>query len=266
MPLRKAEGIVLRNRNLGEADKIITVFTREYGKIQFVAKGVRKAKSKLVGGTTLFAYGQYFYYQRTEHKLGVLCQYALKESFRELREDLPKIAYAAYLVELVDEMLPEDEANERVFVLLLTTMHLLKTQDPVLLLRIFELRLLAILGLVPRLDRCAECGAVIGDEAELRFSARLGGIVCENCMQADPFAMRFSGETRKLMELFLRINLQKLTSVRVSPLARQEMEKLLRVYLNFQLEKRLKSVDFMHTISQMNKEGGITDGNDAGKD
>jgi len=265
MPLRKAEGIVLRNRQLGEADKIITLFTREYGKTNMVAKGVRKAKSKLVGGTPIFTYGQYMYHQSRENKLGVLCQYALKEPFRALREDLKKLAAAAYVVELADEMLPEAEVNERAFILLLTTLHLLQSQDAAIVLRVYEMRLLAILGLQPHLEDCAECGLALERAGDFRFSPRLGGIVCQACARQDAFAMRLSRETVRMLQQFLRVNLQKLSILRPSPTAQREAERVLRAYISFQLEKKLKSIDFLRAVDEITTKGEMLDGNRPGE-
>lgn len=200
MALYKAEGIVLRTRNLGEADKIATLFTYERGKVDAVARGVRRPRSQFVGVSQAFTHGRYLLY-KGKKDLDTMRQGEIVRSFGTLREDLHKMAYASYVSELVDRMTELNDPHPDVFALLLSVQQLLASADEFeLSARWFEMQLMHRLGFQPHLDGCVQCG---GDVAR-SFSAELGGLLCENCRAADVEAVRLDEETLEVMRYLAR--------------------------------------------------------------
>ena len=152
MALYKTEGIVLRTRNLGEADRIITLYTREHGKVEGVDRGSRRVRRGLMGGTQLFTHGRYMLY--SGRSLETVSQAEIKRSFVGLRDDLVKLAHASYIAELLDVSLEPGEPSEDLFVLLQESFVAIDDGlSPALVSRWYELRLMDLLGYQPEFAR-----------------------------------------------------------------------------------------------------------------
>src|SRR5947208_15843140 len=154
----KAQAIVLRRISFGETDRILTLFTREYGKLSAIAKGARRSVSRLAAATEplthsrmLLAVGQ---------NLDVLTQGEVREAFHEIRKDLTKISYASYFAELVNASVEERQPHQDLFDLPLSGFYMLERTDvPDLVARMFELQALRLLGYQPELRRCVRDAA-----------------------------------------------------------------------------------------------------------
>ncbi len=252
MPLYKTEGIVLHQFDLGEADRIITYYTRDRGKVKAVAKGVRRARSSLAGSTQLFTYADLLIY--SGKSLDRLNQTDIKESFSKLREDLFRMAYGTYVLDLVRETTFEEDSNEGIFVLLLKTLYLLVTEEDLeIIMRIFELRMMRLLGFQPVLEYCQQCTNPIG-ENNLQFHLGAGGIVCSNCSkEISGSTVSISRGTIEIMKHFLNSNYRQLKKLKVSEYARREMEQVIEPFVHYHLDHRLKSLDFLKSIKKMGK-------------
>src|SRR4030043_1786659 len=149
----KTEAIVLRQRKLGEADKIVTLFTPNYGKLEAVAKGVRRPKSRLAGHLEVLTYTSAMLAQG--RNLDVVTQAQAIESFAPLREDLDRLSRALYAAELVDRFSPEGAESFHIFQLLLTTLRRLAGDaGGDIALRHFEMELLHLAGFPPQVQHC----------------------------------------------------------------------------------------------------------------
>ena len=175
------EGIILRRRNLGEADSIFTVFSDGEGKFDAIAKGVRKAKSRMRGHLEpltrtrmLVARGR---------TLDVFAQAETVASYRLLREDLERGAAALYCAELVDRFTAERMEHPGLYRLILEVLDALEGGAPAHVVRYFELQLLANMGYEVHLDTCAVCGSRLEPEDAL-LSPAAGGLVCYGCRAA----------------------------------------------------------------------------------
>ncbi len=174
----RAEGIVLRRRNIGEADSIFTVFSDELGKFEGVARGVRKARSHMRGHLEPLTHSRMLLARgRT---LDVFTQAETVESFRGLRDDLDRSAAGLSCAELVDRFTAPHVEQPGLFALLAAVLEGLAAGAPVHLVRYFELHLLAMTGYELQIDGCALCGARL-PEAETLLSAEAGGLVCGSC-------------------------------------------------------------------------------------
>ena len=181
----RAEAITLRRSNLGEADRIVTLFTREFGKRRAVAKSVRRTKSRLAGHIELFTHSDV--YLAFGRNLDILKQATAIEIFPILSEDLKSFARVSWAAEIVDRLTPDGEPDPALFSLLLQSIRLLAVvrNSSSMHLRQFELHALKILGYLPHLESCVNCGEELSEVQNL-FSPSLGGIVCHTCNLDEP--------------------------------------------------------------------------------
>jgi DNA repair protein RecO (recombination protein O) len=181
MALLEIEGIVIKEINFGEADKIITIFSREKGKIQGCAKGARRPKSPLVSSTQLFSYNSYILFKGKN--LYNINQGELIESFYNIRENLEKLYCSFYIIELISDVIEEGSPNEELLNLLLNTLYILSNTDKNILMvkTVFELRMLRILGFLPNVICCTKCNE---EFEEYLFNSNMGGIVCKECVKS----------------------------------------------------------------------------------
>lgn len=248
MALYRTEATVLRTRNLGEADKILTLFTRERGKVSAVARGSRRPRNHLMGISQPFTHGAFLIFRGKN--LDSISQGTIIDAWQYLREDLLKMAYASYIVELVDRLTEEYDPNERVYLLLIAVLGELKTDDlEDRLTRFFELHFLRLIGIEPQLERCVGCDEIMtAGGHQLRFSAREGGILCPNCQGSRTDALPLSQAAYQAMKWLSFAKLDRLTVLQMPRAVESEIEEVLRSFINFHLQRPLKSLEFLYTI------------------
>jgi len=181
MPLRETEAIVLRTYRLGEADKIVSVFTRQWGKLRAVATGARRTKSRY--GSTLepLSYVRLWLFERENRDLLRMNSAELLESFFEMQKDFRVQVAAQFVAEVAERYMPEREVNERAFRLLLAVLRAFKRSGEVdRPLLYFDYWLLRLEGFLPDLERCAECGQALGEEPGY-YGKGSEGLLCIRC-------------------------------------------------------------------------------------
>ncbi|NLJ33348.1 MAG: DNA repair protein RecO [Firmicutes bacterium] len=246
MSLYRVEAVVLNHRYFGEADKIVTLYSREKGKLKAVARGSRRPRNRLLAGTQPYSHTEFLLF--SGKGLDQISQCELKESFYTLREGLEEMTAAAYVAELYDVLIEEGEGNEELFYLLLCVLHLLiGAKDIDLVLRFFELRFLSLLGYRPQLIRCAHCDGHLEKE-QLKISSRLGGLLCPHCWGQDEQARPVCPGTVEMLKQLLLISPSRLRVLRAGAKVRREMEAALRAYLEFRLPRELKSQRFLSLL------------------
>lgn len=249
MPLVKTRGVVIKQINLGEADKIITLFTDKMGKIQAVAHGARKPKSKLLSSTQNFCYGEYVLYKGKS--LYTINQAEIIQSFQELLDDLYTLTYVSYMLELVDVLTQNDETNIELFALLLKCMYLMtdKSVDRELLVRAFEIKSMAISGYMPNLYECSVCRD--DNIREYIFSSKFGGLVCRECSKGDGASIKSDASTIGIMRYIMKCNIENIRTVKVSSGNKDEMKKILENYIKYYLDRKFKSLEFLNNIKSV---------------
>ncbi|RYD04095.1 hypothetical protein N752_16060 [Desulforamulus aquiferis] len=239
------DAIVLKSRDMREADKILTLFSLQRGKQRVVAHGVAKPKSTKRGAVQPFCYSSLLMHKGRD--LDSISQADLKESFTELRYDLDRLSFAAQMAELADGFTEEGEPNQATFALLLSTLYVIAKGDAELALRFFEARLLALSGFLPELDFCSECGQPLR-EAKVNFEQQLGGFVCRECISTTGVKATFNRGSLEVLKTLYRWDLSKLHQLKVSDIIRKELKGLLRAYIEYHLEKRLKTAEFLDRL------------------
>lgn len=176
MPQLKGEGLVLRSYNLGEWDRLLLILVAGHGKVRAVAKGARKVQSRFASVTQPFSHLRFTLYQGKS--LYTLSQVEMVEGFRPLRENLDKIVFGLYMMELVDLSLVDGQSHDDILSLLTACLHILcHSERHELLLAFFTLRLLSRLGFAVSVEHCMECGSKAGQKLVLAAP----GFLCPTC-------------------------------------------------------------------------------------
>ena len=258
MALYSATAIVLRRIPLGEKDKIITLFTRERGKVRAVAKGARKTTSRLAGGSEplmlikgMFSEGK---------SLDILSQCEVRESFSILRKDYDRYLRATYACELLDKLTEENDPEEQAFELLLSTLYTLqRAMMPDLALHAFELKLLALIGYEPQLGGCVSCDREWGEFVwPQTFSPALGGVLCEGCSKSarDETVPCPPKATWLLETLAGSSDPKALAALTTEPETLDMVNRVLRAHLRLRLERVVKSTEFLDALRLTEGGGG----------
>lgn len=244
--LQKCEGIVIRTTDYGETNKIITIYTREWGKIGVMARGAKKPNSRLSSITQLFTHG-YFLVQRGSG-LGSLQQGEIATSLRSIGEDIFLTAYASYIVELTDKCTEEKKPNPFHFELLLQTLNYMNEgYEPDILMNIYEMKMLNVMGLYPVLNQCSVCGSTDG---HFSFSIREGGFICHRCLEKDPYHFKLSPATVKLLRLFYYFDLSRLGNISVKSETKAELKNVIDSYYEEYSGLHLKTKKFLNSMDQ----------------
>ncbi len=246
--LYHTDAIILRRTDFGEADRLLTVFTPQRGKLRLMAKGVRKTTSRKAGHIELFMLTNMLV--ACGHTWDVISQAETLQAYRGLREDLEKTSQAYYLAELVDSFTEERDVNAPLFELLAFTLaRLSHLADIFLLLRYFELHILSLTGFQPQLHFCLVCNQPLAP-TENYFHFGDGGMLCPEHGQARPHAKMIPLPVLKVLRFLQTQPWEKVADLQLNPQTCQHVEALLLSYITFLLEHRLKSVDFIRRLQR----------------
>jgi len=242
---QRTDALVLKSFDLRETDQIITLFSRELGKIPVVAKGVKKPQSTLRGLVQPFCYSQFYITRSGEMYL--ITQGRINEFFGNIREDLDKTLQALYILELLDKSTVDRDPNQPLLNLNLQVLRYMEDNpaSPICL-RFFEIKLLNLVGFAPVLDRCCRCNQV---ENLTYFSRSSGGAVCSSCaagVEANRVLPAALAALRTLQHNPITI----IPRLRLSPQVLEQMEKVLEDYLEFYLERKLNLKKVMRTLKK----------------
>ena len=242
----RTEAIVLRRTDFGEADRLLTVFTPGRGKLRLVAKGVRKPTSRKSGHVELFSHGQFMV--AVGRDLDILTQAETLEPFLPLREDLLRTTYAYYVAELADAFTAERDENGPLFRLLIDAFGwLCVAGDLALAARYYELHLLGLVGYQPQLFACVGCRNPLEPEASY-LSAADGGVLCPRCGSDWIGAAELSVNALKVLRFLQTRGWETCRLLRLNPSTQVEIERVMNAYITYHLERKLKSVDFIHRL------------------
>ena len=246
MPVYKAEAIVLRQQPLGEADRIVTLFSREFGKLRAAAKGARRPTSRLGGRIEPFTYARLLLARgRT---LDVIAQAEIVRAFAGVRADLVRSAHAAYVAELVDRGLPERDRHEEVFELTRGALEALEragNDGAEMTVLQFALRLTGVLGYQPETESCVECGRRLprgrGGAEPWAFSSLRGGVLCAACRVQDAEAVSASPGALAAVDYLIQAPGHQSARIRITPAQRGELSRLVQLHLEHRLETKLRA-------------------------
>ncbi len=258
------EGVILKHTDLGEADRILTLFTPRKGKLRVVAKGVRRPVSKKSGHLELLCHSQV--HVALGRNLDIITQAQNIENYSHLRTELWHMTCGFYLAELVERFIEDDTVHLDVYNLLLEALRSLeddarqlhqqreqgitinaeRERDRTkLLLRYFEVYLLSFVGYEPVLRTCAHCNVELRPE-ENGFSPALGGALCPNCSHL--WAQSLSVNALKVLRVLQRTEWAHVPTFHLDARLQAEIEHAMHGLLRFHLERDLKSWSFLEML------------------
>lgn len=237
MKIVKTKGIIIAEHNVSDFDKMLTILTPNLGKITCIAKGSRKPKSLLLAGTQLLCFGEYMLYKASDNYSMNSCE--IIELFYNIRIDLDKLQYAAYITKIVNDVTTENQNNYRVLQLYLNTLYVIAQTDKDLkmITSIFRLRLMSIIGFRPQIEECIMCKT---KEQLAFFSIRDSGFKCKACAKQDGGAIEISETTKDAIRYIVLSDAKKLYSFTVPEDTQKELEIISKLYLTDKLEKEYK--------------------------
>jgi len=252
MPPYTTEAIVLRTYNYSESSKIVTLYTKTFGKCKVIAKGARRPKSRLRGHLETATHVMVVFYKKDGRELHTLSQSELITPFQEMQFDPERFAYLNAICELLDRLTPLEEESGAIYHLLLESLRMMqtiRTGKLDTLLWFFELWLLSCLGFQPELHSCVCCrGEVDGRRKGLSLSK--GGVLCQGCALNDEEAYALSPESLAFLSHLQRIKIENVARVQISAKAAAEVDTLLHAFLKYHTDdhREIQSLRILSSI------------------
>ncbi len=244
----QTEAIIIKRVKLGEADKILTLYTPHSGKIQAVAKGVRRPKSKLAGHLELLTHSQIWLARG--RNLDTVTGAQTITSFLPLKSDLWLTSCALYITELANQFTADHIENSPLFKLLLETLeHLCEDSDKELVLRYYEINMLSQVGYRPQLEHCVLCNQALMPTTN-SFSSAAGGMLCSNCAQSEFSTRPLSVNTLKVLRFLQNNDWTVSNRLKVDQTLSRGLEAVMKDYLRYLLEREVKSAAWLDTLRE----------------
>jgi DNA repair protein RecO (recombination protein O) len=241
----QTEAVIIKKTKLGEAGRILTLYTPHLGKIQAVAKGVRRPRSKMAGHLELLTHSQVSLARG--RNLDTITGSQTINSFLPLKTDLDLTAYALYATELVNQFTADNVEDYPLFQLLVATLQSLSQGgDNDLILRYFELHLLDMVGYRPQLEHCVTCKSALKDATNL-FSPGAGGMLCAGCRQSQ-LSYPLSENARKVLLLLQNNDYSTVSGLEIDRELSRQLEMVMRNYLRYLLEREVKSTAWLDSL------------------
>jgi DNA repair protein RecO (recombination protein O) len=248
---RRSDAVILRTRDHGESDRLVTFFSSVQGKLTGIAKGARRSKRRFVHTLEPLSLVHLTYVERGPSSLVRIEASEFRNPFTALRQDLARFGYASLGAELILELAPEREANPVFFALLAQYLERLEAGgDPEALALLFQTRILSLSGFGPNLQRCAGCGHEPAAPGPWYFSTSQGVLYCPAHRSGGGTAPLSPG-TILLLRQAQRLPLEKLWRLRFHRQSRAESRALLLGLIRHHLEKDLKSLSVLQQIGAL---------------
>lgn len=244
--LYRTEALILHRIDFGEADRLLNVFTPRLGRLRLLAKGVRKPSSRKAGHVEPFTHVNLLVARGKT--FDIVSQAEVVEPFRRIHEQLERTSLAFYVAELITSFTEEHDENAPLFDLAYATLtRLCDARDPVLALRFFELRALGLLGYAPQLHFCVACQLPLEPGANY-FDPGAGGVLCPRHGEGVRTALPLALPTFKVLRYMQTQPWDKVAGFQLKPETHLDVESVLQRFAVHVLERRLKSVEFIHRL------------------
>ncbi|OGX18211.1 MAG: DNA repair protein RecO [Omnitrophica WOR_2 bacterium RBG_13_44_8b] len=248
MSIHKTEAIVLNRRDFRETSTIADFFTRDFGKISGLLKGIRGDPAKFASNLEIFSHNEIIFYRKRNSSLHLVSQADKRNNFDNIRHDIARTGLGCFMMELLGAIMPQEDKNEDIFDLTMNCLRELEvTRNYDKIMTIFKIKILHLCGFKPHLDSCVTCGGRILGLS--KFSLMLGGLLCPKCYPKDNAARSiFRGTVASILHIEkndFRNNL----NLGLNPQIKKELELILNAFLNFHLERELKSQKVLNKLA-----------------
>jgi DNA repair protein RecO (recombination protein O) len=260
--LIKTEAIVLAAMKYRDTSKIVTFYTKEYGKLKGIAKGARTAKNKFGSALEPMTYSMLVIYKKEHRDLHLISQCDAIKSFKNLSDNLERMTAALAVIELIHQVTHHEERNPALFDLLYETMDALNTSSKncISYLQAFRFRLAALFGYAPDFEICSTCGNPLmngGSEKQFAFQIARGAVFCNRCItpsdssvqrEEDDAFISISTQVLQIVRRLIHAQMNSLGNLEFDVQVGNQIDELLRLYLRFHFEglKPLRSTELIH--------------------
>ena len=246
MKTETSPAIILRTREVGESDLIVTFFTADKGRLKGIAKGARRSRKRFVNCLDLFSLSRLEYSIKPGYDLYFLHSGKLLENFSSLRSNYALVSLAGYMVEVTERLFPVNVPEPHIFELLRRIFHALHEGYDVVLMRLlFEARAMALGGFRIRLDKCSRCGRSYKGEGRAVFQYERGGIACLKCSQERADAPGLSSAGVKLLETLQSGWWPENKAFDPGAKVLQELQPVLKQHIAYRTGKRFKAANYL---------------------
>jgi DNA repair protein RecO (recombination protein O) len=247
MSIDRAQGLVLNRRDLRETSLVIDFYTKEFGKICGIVKGIRTDPEKFASNLEIFSLNEIIFYRKTHSSFHLISQADKLDNFTRLRQNIDRATTAAFMIEMVSSIMQLEDQNEEIFDLTLAALKELETNySPEKIATIFKIKMLSLSGFKPHFDSCVCCRDKVMGQS--KFSLSLGGLLCPRCMIKDPSSRAiFRGTIATVLHIEKNSFISSL-SLGMNPVIKKELELILSAFLNFHLGRELKSQKLINKL------------------
>ena len=231
----KTQGLFLKKEDRGDADQLFTIYTKDFGKLEILAKAIRKISSKLRAGAEIFYLSDIEFIQAKRNK--TLTDAVPIEKFKNLKKDLNRLKAAYQISEVSDSLIRGQEPDEKIWELFidvfkkLNNLHFL-SENLQLIYYYFLWNFLSLLGYQLEIYNCAVCGKKMIPE-KIYFNPRGGGTICKNCAKAVKNAKELRSETVKIIRIIIKKDWKLLSKIKIEPSHLKSLELISKSYLNY---------------------------------
>ncbi|MGH9758817.1 MAG: DNA repair protein RecO [Candidatus Acidiferrales bacterium] len=246
MPVHESEAIILQSYPLGEGDRLVSFLSRTMGRMRGVASGARKPKSRFGSTLERLSHIRIWFYEKETRELVRINQSELIESFMDAFSDFPSSVALSIFSEVTEAILPDREASDANFRLLLLAAQAVKRgKRPELPLAYFSLWAVKLAGWLPSLESCSRCGRPIAPEEAAYFSPRAAALACAQCR---PAGMRsLSAAALRAARKMLSGRLENIDEEIVAPRAARELTDVMLDIVEHQIDRKLISRELLES-------------------
>ncbi|MBU0548131.1 MAG: DNA repair protein RecO [Candidatus Omnitrophica bacterium] len=247
MSIDKAQVLVLSKRDIRETSIIVDFYSKEFGKLSGLLKGIRNEPEKFASNLEFFSLNEIIFYRKTHSSLHLVTQADKLDNFTQIRSSIEKTTQAGFMMELINSIMQAEDKNEEIFNLALLSLKELEINyNPAKIATIFKIKMLNLSGFKPHFDSCVSCTDIISGQA--RFSLSLGGLLCPRCMQKDPGSRSIFRGTIATVLHIERNNFNASLNLGMNPQIKKELDLILNAFLSFHLGKELKSQRLLNKL------------------
>jgi len=250
MSIYTTEGIILKHKDFREADRVITIYSKDYGKIEAITKGSRKIKSKLAGSLEPFCLVNLNIVKGRNFNTVISSE--IIKNYRNIKNNFEKIVLANYFTEIIDSLTKVHHHDPKLFNFINSIFEILDSENKMVGRKIFIIwffiwRFLSLLGYKPELRQCLKCRKNIKPNNNF-FSFDQGGVICSSCNKLIKNKIPISDDTIKILRIILERDLKHLVLIKINKNIICEINKLTDLFLKYHLDKEIKAEGYLSII------------------
>ncbi len=246
MAAEETDALVIRMADFSESSRVVTLFTRDFGKVSALAKGAKRIKGAFESALDLLSHVRILFLRKSTDSLDLLTEAQLISRFRPREKNLSHLYGGYYVAELLDSLTEIHDPHPRLFDEAIDTLQsLAQAEDPRLIIIRFEIVLLREIGQLPEFETCLVCGAPCEFREGIRYWVSQGGLICRNCGKPEYQQSQIHPGTIHVLKQLAASDRTLANRLKASPLQLKELRRLLTASISHVLERRPKMLKYL---------------------